>query len=492
PSISGGKVYVTSFSRSMHPDPSMTCPECGGNLFCLAVETGEELWNTSTYLPPMGHLGTPTPKYGRIYYGRGGDLYCLTMDGAVVWNTSLKHDIFSAPVIVDGVVYASTYEFGGGFGGFNCLDAFNGSILWNYPVQRTDSTPAYFAPRDSDKKYVYVVGGCAGFSGSGVYCFNATNGSLLWGSEEIGSWTNSPAVSRDAKVFVGVSAGNFNYNGLKCLDAYNGTELWSSPYGGSSPYIAYGRIYTIGGNRLYAFGKRELPDLVVTAASASGGAVHATIKNIGTGGTNESFGVALTRGGTRGGECTVCALNASESVTVTLSGVCGWVMVTADSGGDIPEHNEYNNTKEVWVSCGGGDGWDGDDDCDNGDGEDDKDDGGDGDVGDDSSDYGGLGSGGGSGGRGGGGYLGTHSGFDDGTDDAETTTEAGVEAFVNKTESTGSEQKTKGYPMGTEFKSSGGGGGYFSYIMILAVLVLLGLLVHGIRKERGRYRRSME
>ncbi|RLG30028.1 hypothetical protein DRO03_05625, partial [Methanosarcinales archaeon] len=282
-------------------------------------------------------------------------------------------------------------------------------------------------------------------------------------------------------------------NGLKCLDAYNGTELWSSPYGGSSPYIAYGRIYTIGGNRLYVFGRRDQPDLVVTAASASGGVVHATIKNTGTGGTNESFEVALTRGGTRGGECTVGALNASESVTVTLSGVCGWVMVMADSDGDIPEHNEYNNMKEVWVSCGGGDGLgdEGDGDGD-GDGEGDGEGDGDGD-GDDSSNHGGLGSGRGSGGSGDGVYPGTHSGFDDGTDDVETTTTTGVKAAINETEPTGSEHKAKGYPMGTEFKSRGGGGGYVSYAMvILAMLILTGLLVQGIRKERGRYRRSMK
>jgi hypothetical protein len=46
--------------------------------------------------------------------------------------------------------------------------------------------------------------------------------------------------------------------------------------------------------------------------------------------------------------------------------------------------------------------------------------------------------------------------------------------------------------MGTKFKTGGAGGGYFSYVMILAVLILLWLLVHGIRKERGRYRRYMK
>jgi hypothetical protein len=112
---------------------------------------------------------------------------------------------------------------------------------------------------------------------------------------------------------------------------------------------------------------------------------------------------------------------------------------------------------------------------------------------DDSSDYGGLGSGGGSGGNRGGTYPGTHSGFDDGTDDVETTTTTGVEAAINDTESTGSEQKAKGYPMGTEFKSRGGGGGYVSYATaILTMLILTGLLVQGMRKERGRYRRYMK
>jgi outer membrane protein assembly factor BamB/subtilase family serine protease len=490
PSISGGRVYVTSFYRSTHPDPSMTCPESGeGNLFCLDVETGGELWNTSTYLPPISHLGTPTTKYGRIYYGRGASIYCLTMDdGKIVWNTSLKHDAFSTPVVVDGVVYISTYEFGMGFGGFNCLDAFNGSILWNYPVQRTDSTPAYFAPRDSDKKYIYIVGGCEGFSESGVYCFNATNGSLIWGSEEVGSWTNSPAVSRDAKVFAGVDAGSFKYNGLKCLDAYNGTELWSAPYGGSSPYIAYGRIYTIGGNRLYAFGRRELPDLVVTRASSSRYGVSAIVRNNGTGGTNESFNVALTQGGRVIDECTVGALNASESITVRFhSSSCGYVMVKADSGNDIPERDEYNNMLGLTVPCDGGGGDYGDADADEGDVGDTDESGG-------NSPPDGPGFGGGTGGIGGGsgGYLGKYFDFGDGKDDVKTTTATGVEATINETEPASAEQKAKGYPMGTESKSSGGGGGYVSYAMIVAVMVLAGLLVHGMRKERGRYRRPIK
>ena len=469
PSVCGGKVFIGTFGR--------------GIIAGVDEDTGKELWNTSSTLPPSTILGSATPKYGRIYCGRGHEVYCLTMDdGTVVWNTSLQKDVFSTPVVVDGRCYASTYEFSQGYGGFNCLDAFNGSILWNVPVQRTDSTPAYFAPTDSGKKYIYVVGGCSGFSGDGVYCFNATNGSLLWGKTGVGAWTNSAAVSRDAKVFVGVAGGWFGYNGMQCLDAYNGTELWSSPYGGSSPYIAYGRVYTIGGNRVYAFGKRELPDLVVTAASASGGVVHATIGNIGTGGTNESFKVALTRGMDRGDECTVGALDAGEYVTVTLSGVCGIVMVTADSGGDIPERNDRNNTREVLVSCDDGGSThppDNPQDTEPTDTDPDPET-----PRDNPRVRQGIGSHGS-------GYLGKYFDFGDGTDEDET--DAGIEAVINETESVGIEQKAKGYPMGTEFKTSGAGGGYVSYTMaILAILILLGLLVQGMRKERGRYRRYLK
>jgi len=253
---------------------------------------------------------------------------------------------------------------------------------------------------------------------------------------------------------------------------------------GSSPYIAYGRIYTIGGSRLYVFGRRELPDLVVTAASASGGAVHATIKNIGTGETNESFRVALRQSGSVIDECTVGALDAGESATASFDAhwKCGYLMVMADSGGDIPERNEYNNMREVMVPCGGGSSGESGTEGDDGDAGD----------GDSTTNYGGPGSGSGTGGfAGGGGYWHYyHEGA--GADDVETTTTTSTQTMVNETMSQSTQHRVEGYPMGAELKSGGGGGGYFSYAMILTVLTLLGLLVHGIRKEQGRYRRSMK
>jgi hypothetical protein len=90
------------------------------------------------------------------------------------------------------------------------------------------------------------------------------------------------------------------------------------------------------------------------------------------------------------------------------------------------------------------------------------------------------------------GYLGKYFDFGDGTD--EDATDAGIEAVINETKTTaGLKQKARGYPMGTEFKTGGAGGGYVSYTMaILAILILLGLLVQGMRKERGRYRRYMK
>jgi hypothetical protein len=162
-------------------------------------------------------------------------------------------------------------------------------------------------------------------------------------------------------------------------------------------------------------------------------------------------------------------------------------MVKADSGNDIPERDEYNNMLGLTVPCDGGGGDYGDADADEGDVGDTDESGG-------NSPPDGPGFGGGTGGIGGGsgGYLGKYFDFGDGKDDVKTTTATGVEATINETEPASAEQKAKGYPMGTESKSSGGGGGYVSYAMIVAVMVLAGLLVHGMRKERGRYRRPIK
>jgi len=77
--------------------------------------------------------------------------------------------------------------------------------------------------------------------------------------------------------------------------------LWHSDYGGSSPAIANGKVYTIGGGRVIAFGSNTLPDLTVEKIYVPDEinvgktvVITAQINNIGKSNVSESYSVALT------------------------------------------------------------------------------------------------------------------------------------------------------------------------------------------------------
>lgn len=148
----------------------------------------------------------------------------------------------------------STYNFYGD-GKVAALDAADGAILWQKPTNRTSATPAYY-----DGK-IYICGGCLGFAEPvTTSCFNADTGALIWLKNDMGNWTCSVAVA-DGKVFVGkpgiTAFSDFDYLKTYALDAENGEQVWSYAGGGSSPAVAHGRVYTLGGGKVYALGKYE-------------------------------------------------------------------------------------------------------------------------------------------------------------------------------------------------------------------------------------------
>ena len=233
----------------------------GHHYYCFDEETGEELWNFTV----SGYAqGTPAYADEKVFltswpYGSGGYVYCVDSDtGTEIWSTHTNSEACGSPTVSDGIVYATTFGFYGP-GEIYALNTTNGSILWQKTIQRTDSTPA------AAYGNVYVCGGCPGFSDLQTYCFNATTGELIWNTtaseEGIGSWTCSVAVA-DGKVFVGKMSGtgmSFDYAGTYALDAFTGDIIWSYPEGGSSPAVADGMVFTIGGGKVYAFGGAAPP-----------------------------------------------------------------------------------------------------------------------------------------------------------------------------------------------------------------------------------------
>ncbi len=348
--VADGKVYVGNWD--------------GGQYFCLDVADGEELWNFTVEGADPGAIGggcaqgTPAYSDGKVYltswlYGAdAGNVYCLDADtGALVWHqNNIPDQCCGSPAITDGIVYVTTYNFYDD-GEILALDTNDGSILWQQTIERSDGTPALAYGN------VYVCGGCYEVSDLVTYCFNATTGDLVWNTtaseDGIGGWAVSVAVA-DGMVFVGNSSWYSGCAGTCALDSATGDVIWSSPDGGSSPAVADGIVFTIGGDgRVYAFGEPLKPDLVPISLvpgmfySRQQSTITATIANDGAAGAT-AFNVSLEYEGTTIGIATIDSLDAGVEATTEFS----WtpastgtfdLTVTTDSEGVIDESNETNN-----------------------------------------------------------------------------------------------------------------------------------------------------
>ena len=232
----------------------------GRHYYCLNKDDGIEIWNFTVdddYAQSTPVISDGMVVFGSWTWGNGGHICCVNLTtGSEEWNiTTTDHPCGSA-TINEEVAYMTTYDFSiiqTNKGELYALNITDGSVIWSEPVERTDSTPAVAYGN------VYVCGGCKGFSDLMTYCFNATTGELLWNtsaSDEIGNWKCSPAVA-DGKVFVGkpyFENSVMDYVGTYALDASTGEIVWSYQKGGSSPAVADDMVFTIGGERVYAFG----------------------------------------------------------------------------------------------------------------------------------------------------------------------------------------------------------------------------------------------
>ncbi|CAD7771254.1 Outer membrane protein assembly factor BamB [Candidatus Methanoperedenaceae archaeon GB50] len=248
---------------------------------------------------PAGGLSTPAAAYGNVYFGAPDEdrFYAVDADnGTEVWKITTTAGVYGSPTVANGVVYAATCAMESGSDNLYAIDAIRGSIRWQCgEVLPTDSAPAY-----TPWGYLYITGG---YDEAATYCLNAATGNVTWKNETVGWWTNSPAVSADKKVFVGKSSGkgmHFEYKGLYCLDAMTGEEIWHSNEGGSSPFIANGRVYTTGGGRVYAFGSKDHPDLIPLKITTdpliyenTSTTINVSVKNVG-GAPAGAFNVTLS------------------------------------------------------------------------------------------------------------------------------------------------------------------------------------------------------
>jgi outer membrane protein assembly factor BamB len=146
----------------------------------------------------------------------------------VLWSTSDGSFSFTAPAVVDGVVYSGT----------NAYEAATGRLLW--------ATNSFGVSPAVSKHTVYID------SFSGLCAYAAASGTNLWctGVNYLPDAPSGAAVV-DGIVYFGSALGS-----VFAIDAVTGEQLWSAPISGSnaasSPAVANGVVY-INGDDLFAF-----------------------------------------------------------------------------------------------------------------------------------------------------------------------------------------------------------------------------------------------
>jgi outer membrane protein assembly factor BamB len=209
-----------------------------GIVFCLDAFNGSEIWNV-TLAPLRGIESSPTVADGVLYIGTNeNELYALNAsDGSELWNVSTNREVKSSPNVVGDYVYFASYD-----STVYCYTT-DGEEEWSYTTgdRVHTSIPYWSNPGGDDLVY---AGGCDGK----LYGLDAYDGSVEW-DFEAAYFPSSPTIQKD-RVFVGCMNKD-----VYSLWANNGTVFWNYTTEGdifSSPAVDGNWVYVGSGKYLYS------------------------------------------------------------------------------------------------------------------------------------------------------------------------------------------------------------------------------------------------
>ncbi len=209
-------------------------------LHCVDPATGKLTWKieTSNYIN-----GTPSLAGNRIVFG-GCDGIIRSVDpltGRVRDSVNIGVYIAASPAIEGTNAYFGDYD-----GTLYCVDLASKAVRWK---TGSDESGTILGVPALTKKYVLI-----GREDKYMYCYNSSDGSLVWKFRTNGRISGS-AVVTSTKVIFGSSDGY-----IYILNLADGKKIWSFNAGApitSSPVVAKERFYILAGDgRLLAFGPK--------------------------------------------------------------------------------------------------------------------------------------------------------------------------------------------------------------------------------------------
>jgi outer membrane protein assembly factor BamB len=220
-----------------------------GTFYCVNATSGETFWNrdlvpvsTETYI-----ITHPAIAEGRIFLGG----ICLNeTDGSLLWNTTLNGQTQGIgsrnfPAVAEDRVFIGVNDT------LYCLEAFTGSIVWNF----TTGPEVWRAPP------AIAYGNVFACSREVFYCLDLQNGTMVWNKSGVGGMvsvafgsTSAGVAVADGKIYLPSPDWAIN-----CLNATNGEVIWRFLTEGppAPPIVADGSVFVtlVHDPQIYAIGK---------------------------------------------------------------------------------------------------------------------------------------------------------------------------------------------------------------------------------------------
>ena len=185
-------------------------------------DTDDEIWSS------------PVVADGVIYFGSDDDhLYAIEAEtGAEVWRFKTGDDIHSSPAIAKGIVYIGSYD-----GYIYALNAKTGAEVWKVNLMRDFDISDFKRPDWDDYTSSPVVANGVVYIGSldlknNLYALDAKTGAEIWvhHPERGDQVRSSPAIYEDVITFGGMLMEFY------ALDIHTGELLWKYGTNGSAGY----------------------------------------------------------------------------------------------------------------------------------------------------------------------------------------------------------------------------------------------------------------
>lgn len=270
-----------------------------GNVYCLDANDGSQIWNYNLEALLVGRGCSLAFYEDKVYVipfhqmeEVGKWIFCLDAEnGDEIWRYFMRTLCYT-PVIYDGKVYISSFDWVSGEGFFNCINAETGKDIWNYEfgyheiIIETIPCVAY--------GNVYVISSDDNYGVCRFYCFNAETGEIKWNIILEGIYFLPPSgISvADNKIYI------MDFFGIiVCYSASDGDLIWSIYTGdlfASVPAIADEKLFVASGMGVVCAFEDPLKIGKIKGGIAS---VNAEINNIGDSNlSNVNWSVSVTGG----------------------------------------------------------------------------------------------------------------------------------------------------------------------------------------------------